>query len=43
MQRKLLDQRLSQLGVVVHDQDFAGIRHSSALRTSVSLERRCAK
>jgi hypothetical protein len=43
MQRKLLDQRLAQLGVVVHDQDFAGIRHSSALRTGISPERRCAK
>src|SRR6516162_60148 len=32
----LLDQRLAQLGVVVHDQDLAGIRHSSALRTGVS-------
>src|SRR6184192_576365 len=28
-QCELLDQRLAQLGVVVHDQDFAGIRHSS--------------
>jgi hypothetical protein len=39
----LLDQRLAQLGVIVHDQDFAGIRHSSALRTGISPERRCAK
>jgi hypothetical protein len=43
VQRELLDQRLAQLGVVVHDQDLAGIRHSSALRTGVSPERRCAK
>src|SRR6266566_6221624 len=35
-QCELLDQRLAQLGVVVHDQDFAGIRHSSALRTGIS-------
>jgi DNA-binding transcriptional MerR regulator len=38
VQRELLDQRLEQLGVVVHDQDLAGIRHSSALRTDVSPE-----
>ena len=42
VQRELLDQRLAQLGVVVHDQDFAGIRHSSALMTGISPERRCA-
>src|SRR6185295_2442131 len=36
VQRELLDQRLAQLGVVFHDQDLAGIRHSSALRTGVS-------
>src|ERR1700748_2366187 len=30
VQRELLDQRLAQFGVVVHDQDLAGIRHSSA-------------
>jgi hypothetical protein len=33
---------LAQFGVVVHDQDLAGIRHSSALRTGISPERRCA-
>src|SRR5215471_7908675 len=29
VQRELLDQRLAQFGVVVHDQDFAGIRRPS--------------
>jgi hypothetical protein len=28
MQRKLLDQRLAQLGIIIHDQDFAGAGHS---------------
>jgi hypothetical protein len=41
VQRELFDQRLAQLGVVVHDQNLA-IRHSSALRTGISPERRCA-
>ena len=31
VQRELLDQRLAQLGIVVDDQDFAGVRHSSPL------------
>ena len=31
VQRKLLDQRVAQLRVVVDDQNFAGIRHSEAL------------
>ena len=30
VQRELLDQRLAQFGVVVDDQDLAGIRHSLA-------------
>jgi hypothetical protein len=28
MQRKLLDQRFAQLGIIIHDQDFAGAGHS---------------
>ena len=28
MQRELLDQRVAQLRIVVHDQDLADIRHS---------------
>jgi hypothetical protein len=42
MERKLLDQRLAQFGVIVHDQDLAGIRHSSPLDRR-RPERRCAK
>ena len=34
VQRKLLDQRLAQFGIVVDDQDLAGIRHQSALEDS---------
>jgi hypothetical protein len=42
MQRELLDQRLAQFGVVVHDQDLA-IRHFSAPGPASAPERRCAK
>ena len=31
VQRELLDQRFAQLGIVVDDQDLAGIRHSVSL------------
>jgi hypothetical protein len=27
MQRQLLDQRIAQIVIVVHDQDFAGVGH----------------
>jgi hypothetical protein len=27
VQRQLLDQRVAQVGVVIHDQNFAGIGH----------------
>jgi hypothetical protein len=27
MQRQLLDQRIAQIGIVIHDQDLAGIGH----------------
>jgi hypothetical protein len=43
MQRELLDQRLAQLGIIVHDQDLAGIRHSSAPRPGSPRNGVCAK
>jgi hypothetical protein len=27
VQRQLLHQRIAQIGIVIHDQDLAGIRH----------------
>jgi len=42
MQRELLDQRLAQFGVVVHDQDLA-IRHSSAPGPASPRNGVCAK
>ena len=32
MQGKLLDHRVAQFGIIVHDQDLAGIRHGRHLR-----------
>jgi hypothetical protein len=43
MQPELLDQRIAQLGVVVHDQDLADIRHSCSPRARFRRPRRWPK
>ena len=44
VQRKLLDQRVAQFGVVIDDQDLASIRHSPiASGTGLAASRPCAK
>jgi hypothetical protein len=44
MQRKLLDQCVAQFGIVIHDQDFSGIRHRKRALARISPIRwPCAK